>query len=147
MKTKLFFKLGLLFAFLCCLSFNAEAQRKSSTRYSPERSRTTTKKTTKGISSADQRAIREIFKGVPSSQYRLQFNDGKSVYGSRRVSMSDVNQVKRVTNPVGAAGYIVFVVEGDDVVYVLAVGSSKLTSVLGKEKTQRLNQIMAKYKQ
>lgn len=104
-------------------------------------------KTTKsGVSAADQEAIAELFKGVDPSKYRLQFNNKSKTFGQRSVQMSDVQQVRRITNPAEAAGWIVFVVEGDDVIYVLAVGSSDLVSVLGKQKAAQLNQIMAKYK-
>lgn len=148
MRTKLFFQFSLIAVFLFCFTLSATAQRRTSTRF-----KTTTldsvgsaKATTNGISAADQKAIRDIFRGVSSSKYRLQFNGGRTTYGSQKVSMTDVQQVKRVTNPVGSAGYIVLIVEGKDVIYVLAVGSSELTSVIGKEKAQRLNQIMAKYR-
>ncbi len=100
----------------------------------------------KGVSAADQKAIAELFKGVDQSKYRLQFNNKSTTLGKRAVKMTDVEQVRKITNPGEAAGWIVFVVEGDDVIYVLAVGSSDLVSVLGKEKALKLNQIMAKYK-
>ena len=80
------------------------------------------------------------------SKYRLQFDGGTKSVGTKTVQMRDLNQVKRVTNPAEAAGYIVLIVEGKDVVYVLAVGSSNLQSVLGKQKAAQLNSIMAKYK-
>ncbi|MCB9080851.1 MAG: hypothetical protein H6555_03970 [Lewinellaceae bacterium] len=133
---------SLLLAALVCFTMTANAQK-------PTRTTTTSVKANKaatGISDADQKAIQELFKDVDPSKYRLQFNSKRTAFGTRAVSMDDLNQIKRVTNPAEAAGYIVFVVEGDDVVYVLAVGSSKLTSVLGKEKTAKLNAIMAKYK-
>lgn len=97
------------------------------------------------ISAADQKAIKALFKDLDSTTYRLQFNNAKEVVGKRAVKMEDLEQVRKITNPAEAAGYIVFVVEGKDVIYVLAVGSSKLTSVLGKEKVAQLNKIMAKY--
>lgn len=99
----------------------------------------------KPISAADQRAITEIFKGVDQSKYRLQFNQGKRVLGKKAVEMRDLEQVKKFRNPGEAAGWIILIVEGKDVIYILAVGSSDLQNVLGKEKTAKLNQIMAKY--
>lgn len=98
-----------------------------------------------GVSAADQEAIAALFQGVDPSKYRLQFNNKAKTLGQRSIKMADVQQVRRVTNPAEAAGYIVFIIEGDDVIYVLAIGSSKLESVLGKQKTAQLNQIMAKY--
>jgi len=80
----------------------------------------------------------------------LQFNNGDrrtpTKYGKLSYKMNDLKRVKRITNPVDAVGWIVFVVEGDDVIYVLAVGSDKIKNVLGEAKTKRLNSIMAKYK-
>lgn len=99
----------------------------------------------KAISAADQRAIRALFKDVDQSKYRLQFNQGKRTLGTRKVEMQDMEQVKKFRNPAEAAGWIVLIVEGKDVIYVLAVGKSELESVLGKEKAAKLNQIMAKY--
>lgn len=98
-----------------------------------------------GISKEDQAAIQELFKGVDKSKYRLQFNGGTQTVGTRKVAMKDLETVKKVRNPVESAGYIVLIVEGKDVVYVLAVGSKELTSVLGKEKVAKLNSIMTKY--
>jgi hypothetical protein len=104
----------------------------------------------KRISDKDRRAILALFKGVDPSKYRLQFYNGErrraSKYGRLRYGMNDLKRVQRLTNPIDAVGWIVFVVEGDDVIYVLAVGSDKLKSVLGVQKMRRLNAIMAKYK-
>ena len=100
--------------------------------------------TQKGVSAADQAAIKALFAGVDETKYALHFG-GKTVAGKRAVGMTDLKQVKRVTNPAEAAGYIILIVEGDNVIYVLAVGKKNLTSVLGVEKTTKLNQIMAKY--
>lgn len=97
------------------------------------------------ISAADQKAITALFKDVDATKYRLQFNNGKKAIGKREVKMEDLEQVRKVTNPGEAAGYIVLIVEGKDVIYILAVGSSELTSVLGKTKVAQLNKIMAKY--
>lgn len=137
MKSSTLLKLGFLTLILSCLVLTATAQRTVTPKA------TTTAK--KGISAADQKAIKEIFRGVDPAKYRLQFNNKTETVGNRAVSMSDIRQVKKITNPAEAAGWIVFVVEGDDVVYVLAVGSSDLVSVIGKEKALKLNQIMAKY--
>lgn len=133
MKNALFLKLGILALLLCSLSLDVSAQSRPAAK-------------AKGISAADQTAIKELFKGVDPAKYRLQFNSRRDVVGKRAVKMEDIQQVKRVTNPAEAAGWIVFVVEGDDVIYVLAVGNSDLVSVIGKEKALKLNQIMAKYK-
>ncbi|MDX2248286.1 MAG: hypothetical protein SF052_16000 [Bacteroidia bacterium] len=133
MKSRTLLKLSFLTLFLSFLVLTATAQR-------------TTTTARKGISAADKAAIKEIFKGVDASKYRLQFNNKAETLGNRTVAMKDLQQVKRITNPAEAAGWIVFVVEGDDVIYVLAVGNSDLVSVIGKEKALKLNNIMAKYK-
>lgn len=141
MRRRQLLQMGMFALLMLFLSFSATAQ-----RVSPKKSATKARTTKTGVSSADQKAIQEIFKDVDPSKYRLQFNNKKNVYGRHKVEMADVQQIKRVTNPVEAAGWIVFVVEGDDVIYVLAVGSSDLVSVIGREKAQKLNTIMAKYK-
>lgn len=138
---------GCLLAILMCVPQLASAQKQPTVEKTTTVKRQVTTKATakKEISDKDRQAIMELFKGVDPSKYRLQFDNKRTVAGRRSVSMNDLNQVKKVTNPVEAAGWIVFVVEGDDVIYVLAVGSDQLQSVLGKSKTARLNQIMAKY--
>jgi hypothetical protein len=99
----------------------------------------------KTISVADRQAIEALFKDADSSKYRLQFNDGTRTLGNLKVGMQDLEQVRKYRNPAEAAGYIVFVVEGKDVIYALAIGHEKVQSLLGKEKAEKLNQIMAKY--
>jgi hypothetical protein len=131
MNSKILSFLGLILVMLLFSAQNTYAQNDKTVK--------------KGVSAADQKAIAELFKGVDQSKYRLQFNNKATTLGKRAVKMTDVEQVRKITNPGEAAGWIVFVVEGDDVIYVLAVGSSDLVSVLGKEKTLKLNQIMAKY--
>ncbi|MDX1942356.1 MAG: hypothetical protein SFU99_17460 [Saprospiraceae bacterium] len=135
MKLTLLKILGLFIVLLFCTPQNAFAQRTKTTAVDSVK-----------ISAADQKAITALFKGVDASKYRLQFNNKKTVVGKRSVKMEDLEQVRKVTNPAEAAGWIVFVVEGDDVIYVLAVGNSELVSVLGREKAAQLNKIMAKYK-
>lgn len=137
MKSSTLLKLGFLTLLMSFLVLSATAQRTTT--------KATTAATKKGISAADQKAIKAIFEGVDQSKYRLQFNNKAETLGTRNVAMNDVRQVKKITNPAEAAGWIVFVVEGDDVIYVLAVGNSDLVSVIGKEKALKLNQIMAKY--
>lgn len=134
---------ALVLLLLFSLSVSASAQKKTRVTATDK---VATRTTTTGISAADQKAIVELFKGVDASKYRLQFNSRQSVHGSRKVEMRDVQQIKRVNNPAELAGWIVFVVEGDDVIYVLAVGNSDLQSVIGKEKAAKLNAIMAKYR-
>jgi hypothetical protein len=131
MNSKILSFLGLILVMLLFSAQNTYAQNDKTVK--------------KGVTAADQKAIAELFKGVDQSKYRLQFNNKATTLGKRAVKMTDVEQVRKITNPGEAAGWIVFVVEGDDVIYVLAVGSSDLVSVLGKEKTLKLNQIMAKY--
>ena len=98
-----------------------------------------------GISAADKAAIVKLFEGVDPNKYQLRFNGGREVYGRKRVAMNDLTQVSRSRSP-GDRGWIVFVVEGDDVVYVLAVGSSDdLTSTLGNQKAGQLKSILSKY--
>jgi len=97
------------------------------------------------ISPDDQKAITALFTDVDKSKYRLQFNNGQEAVGAKRVSMADLKQGKKVTNPGEAAGYVVLVTEGNDVVYVLAVGKKDLTTVLGEERAAKLSAIMSKY--
>jgi len=152
--TKFFQKRIALILFLAmavCISTNAQ-ERRATTRDAKKVDRAATLKRStakKRISAKDRQAIEALFKGVDPGKYRLQFYNGErrkaSQLGRLNYKMNDLQRVQRITNPVDAVGWIVFVVEGDDVIYVLAVGSDKLKSVLGAQKVQRLNTIMAKY--
>jgi hypothetical protein len=105
-------------------------------------------KKVKPISAEDQQAIAELFKDVDPSKYRLQFNEGNRVLGNKKVEMSDIEQVKRIRTPTNATGYFTFIASGrgaKEVVYIYSTEPSGLVSLLGREKTARLEQIMAKY--
>lgn len=144
-------KLPLLLVLVFALAIGAHAQQRPAARPSKTTSPTQLKQDVQKmrISASDRNAIIALFKGVDPSKYQLQFYNGErktaSKVGRLKYSMNDLQRVQRLTNPVDAVGWIVFVVEGDDVIYVLAVGSDKLKSVLGVEKMKRLNGIMAKY--
>lgn len=100
----------------------------------------------KTISEQDKKEIIKLFEGVDKSKYRLQFNNGKEVYGARKISMRELQQVRKVRNPQDEHGYVVLIVSDDGIVYIVAVSKGgKLESVLGREKTTKLNTIMSKY--
>ena len=157
MLTKKTAKIFTLFTFLLLafsLTINAQSDRKS--KYSRAKTnKVSTSKLkndvdSKRISDKDRAAIVALFRGVSPKKYKLQFHNGDkkrpSKYGRKSVRMQDLKQVQKITNPRDAMGWIVFVVEGDDVIYVLAVGGKdRLQSVLGAAKAKRLNGIMAKY--
>lgn len=149
MKPTILKQLPLVAFLLLAFTFCAYGQKQPVSK-SPNTGKLKQEVDAKRISASDRQAIMNLFKGVDPSKYKLQFYNGESkkpsTTGNLRYSMNDLNQVKRVTNPIDAVGWIVFVVEGDDVIYVLAVGSDKLKSVLGADKVNRLNNIMAKYK-
>jgi len=150
MITQISKRLSLLLLLVFALSFSVDAQR---TRYKPTTNQSGKLKqevAKKRISDKDRKAIQNLFRGVNPSKYRLQFYNGErrrpSKYGRLNYKMNDLKRVQRLRNPVNAVGWIVLIVEGDDVIYVLAVGSDKLKSVLGAQKASRLNSIMAKYR-
>jgi hypothetical protein len=104
-------------------------------------------KKVKPITAEDQQALVELFKGVDPSKYRLQFNEGNRVLGNKNLGMNDIEQVKKIRNP-ASAGYFTFIASGrgaKEVVYIYSTEPSGLQSMLGREKTAKLNQIMAKY--
>jgi len=102
----------------------------------------------KPISAEDKKAVIALFKGIDPSKYRLEFNHGRESYGTKKIEMSDLKQVRKISNPGEESGWVILIVEDDGVMYILAAthgDQSQLEEVLGKEKTARLNQIMAKY--
>jgi hypothetical protein len=104
-------------------------------------------KKVKPISAEDQQAIVELFQGVDPSKYRLQFNEGNRVLGNKNLGMNDIEQVKKIRST-ASTGYFTFIASGrgaKEVVYIYSTEPSGVQSLLGREKTARLNQIMAKY--
>lgn len=97
------------------------------------------------ISDDDKKAIIGIFKEVDPKLYRLEFNNGKEIYGSRKITMSELEQIRKVRNPTDQSAYLV--VAGGTVFIVAIKGREGLLSVLGKEKAAKLSTIMAKYNQ
>jgi hypothetical protein len=140
MKKKIGIALGACLALSISLSLALGAQKSGATSSSQERK-------PKPISAEDQQAIIELFKGVDKSKYRLQFNQGNRVIGTKNVGMNYIEQVKKFRNPAEAAGWFVLIVSGGakEVVYIVATEPPDVVSVLGRERASRLNQIMAKY--
>jgi|SRR5688572_10772952 len=102
--------------------------------------------TPKTISAEDKRIIISMFKGVDGSLYRLKFND--EVYGSKKIEMRDLEQVKRVSDPLDAQGWVVISHSDLGIMSFVAVtrgSGTSLVSVLGKEKAAKLTAIMSKY--
>lgn len=101
----------------------------------------------KSISPEDQREIISLFKDVDPSKYRLEFNGGTVTAGTKKVEMSDLEQVRRTGNPSGGADRVILIIKDRGVMFILAVtGRSRaLADLLGAGKAAQLEQIMAKY--
>jgi hypothetical protein len=98
------------------------------------------------LAPADKAAIKEIFKDVDPNLYRLEFDGGKDVMGNKKITPSEITQIRKARNPLDEVGYIVLMVRDDGCIFILAATKGgKLESVLGQEKALRLKQIMAKY--
>jgi hypothetical protein len=118
--------LGIVVVGVCCIS-------------GAERKATTNKKQ---ISAADKAAIKELFKGADAKNYRVQFDGGKDTVGAKKLTLADVKQAGR-TGP-GTGAFLV-----DDDVLICTKGTvpyNVFESQVGKEKLQRLNTILAKYR-
>ncbi|MFN8344365.1 MAG: hypothetical protein U0X91_05155 [Spirosomataceae bacterium] len=102
-------------------------------------------KAQKPISAEDKKAIVALFKDADPTMYRLQFNDGKEVYGKRQIKMDELEQIKKVRNPAGENGYVVLAVKDDGIMLIFAATKGKVESLLGREKAAKLNTIMTKY--
>jgi len=118
--------LGIAVVGVCCIS-------------GAERKATTNKKQ---ISAADKAAIKDLLKGADAKNYRLEFDGGKDTAGSKKLTMASVRQAGK-TGP-GTGAYLV----DDDVMicYKGTVPPNVFESQLGKEKMQKLNTILAKYR-
>ena len=100
----------------------------------------------KKISAEDKAAIKEIFKGIDPSKYRLEFDGGKDVMGSKKVTMARIKQIEKGGTP-DSNNWVILATQDKGVVHIFAVSGSArvLQGVLGKEKLARLQQIEAKY--
>ena len=101
------------------------------------------------ISEADKAEIKDIFKGVDPNRYRLEFNGGKEVIGTKKISMSQLSQVRKMRSKGEETAEVLLATRDGGVMYVLVVSRptvEDLRGILGQEKVLRLNQITAKYK-
>lgn len=102
-----------------------------------------------GVTAADKRAIVDIFKGVDASKYRLAFNNGDEVYGSKAIKMGDLKTLSRSGGTAAKGIKWTFIVgdrSANEVFYIYTEGESELLSLLGKQKMKALEEIAAKYK-
>jgi hypothetical protein len=101
----------------------------------------TAMKNTKRISAADKAAIKEILKGADQNAYRVQFDGGKDSMGAKKLTLASVKQAGRTGAGTGA-----YLVDDDIMIcYKGTVPWKVIEGQLGKEKTARLNSIVAKY--
>ncbi|HEX4629807.1 MAG TPA: hypothetical protein VH188_02485 [Chthoniobacterales bacterium] len=123
--------LGIAVVGVCCIS---GAEQKVT-----EQKATTNKKR---ISAADKAAIKDLLKGADAKNYRVQFDGGKDTMGSKKLTMASVRQAGK-TGP-GTGAYLV----DDDVMicYKGTVPYNVFEGQLGREKMQKLNTILAKYR-
>ena len=98
-------------------------------------------KSKKRISAADKAAIKELLKGADQNAYRVQFDGGKDTLGAKKLTLASVKQAGRTGAGTGA-----YLVDDDIMIcYKGTVPWKVIEGQLGKEKTARLNSIMAKY--
>jgi len=114
MKIRLIVKFGITAFLLCFITLAAVAQSE------------------KGVSAADQKKIMEIFKDVPKSEYKLVFNNGKTVIGEKQIKMDDLKRVSK-SSDANAAGIKWTFIVGDrsanEVIYIYTEGMSKMASL------------------
>lgn len=99
------------------------------------------------VSEADKRKIINLLKDVDPAEYRLVFNKGREVYGEKPIQMNELKQLSKNTSSATKSAWIIFVVSGDDVIYVFAVGEARVKSLLGQQKLNALEAIAAKYQE
>lgn len=130
MKNNLMIKISIAVFILCAFSIAAVAQSGS------------------GISKADQQKIINIFKDVPSSEYKLVFDNGKKTVGGKQIKMTDLKRVSKNSSSRVAGVKWTFIVgdrSANEVFYIYTEGASKMASLLGQEKFQALQDLAAKY--
>jgi hypothetical protein len=102
----------------------------------------------KSISKKDKQAIIDIFEDVDKSQFIMYFNDGKEVYGKKRIKMSDLKMDKKWTKYAGKSVKWTVIVgdrSANEVIYIYTEGMNEMVSLLGREKVKALMAIADKY--
>ena len=130
-KTKYFaLVIGTAVVGVCCL-FGAEQKMTE---------KATTNK--KRISAADKAAIKDLLKGADAKNYRIEFDGGKDTMGAKKLTMASVRQAGKTGPGTGA-----FLVDDDVMIcYKGTVPYNVFEGQLGREKMQKLNAILAKYR-
>ena len=100
-----------------------------------------------GISAKDKATLKAIFKDVPKDQYKLSFNGGKEVYGTKQIRMADLKRVSKSSDRATLAAFTFIVADRseNEVIYIYSEGLDKVASMLGKRKFAQLKTIMDKY--
>ena len=109
------------------------------------------------LSPEDKRAMITILKGAESRYYRFQLNNGREVYGSRRMSTVELNRIKELGAP-DTRGIIIDFKETKSIVVnwkdgtVLAATSPTgktdpdvFVNLLGKQGAGKLRDILSRY--
>ena len=106
------------------------------------------------LSDADKRAVIACFNNVDDKYHRMLFNAGKEVYGTRTIASTEMERIRNAR--LQEKGIIIICKETNSMIIYLRDGSIILASsgragtnpflnLLGKEKTEKLKLIMAKY--
>ncbi|MEN3368262.1 MAG: hypothetical protein V7609_405 [Verrucomicrobiota bacterium] len=101
----------------------------------------------KRVSAADKAAIKELFKGADPSTYRLEFDGGRDTMGTKKLTLADVQQLQKTSDPSARVGYVEFISRDCGVLYIwrATINRKVLEGQLGLERVARLDRIIAKY--
>jgi hypothetical protein len=106
------------------------------------------------LSAGDKRDVIALFSNADRQYHRLQFAAGKEVYGSRTINSTESERIRKAS--LQEKGIIIICKESNSAILYFKDGSIIMASsgragtnpflnLLGKEKTEKLKKIMAKY--
>ena len=109
------------------------------------------------LSPEDKRAIISLLKTVDGRFYKFQSANGREVYGSRRISTSELNRIKELGAPDTKGIIIEYKETGSIVIHwkdgsILAATSPPgktdkdvFVNLLGRQSADKLNDLLSKY--
>src|SRR5688572_6956439 len=109
------------------------------------------------ISATDKTAILQVFKDVGNPDiYTLRFYGDRTIYGSKRISATELEQIKKLAIPSGQKGIIVnyrdrmiIYFRDGSIIYVSSMptrtGRNEILNLLGATGTSKLKIIMGRY--
>ena len=106
------------------------------------------------LSPVETRSVVTLFSNADRKYYRMQFNAGKEIFGSRTINSTEKERIRKAS--LQEKGIIIICKESNSAIiyfkdgnFILAAsdrtGANPFLNLLGKEKTEKLKEIISKH--